>query len=74
MTVINEDAPTPSRAQNRLLRGIYNGRTIPIFADGKPSWATGMPTVTYGRWHPMTATGSTPKRRRRRSRLAARPH
>jgi hypothetical protein len=37
MTVINEDAPTPSRAQNRLLRRIYNGRTIPIFADGKPS-------------------------------------
>jgi len=37
MTVINEDAPTPSRAQYRLLPRIYNGRTIPIFADGKPS-------------------------------------
>lgn len=35
MTVIKEDAPALSRAQNRLLRRIYNGRTIPIFVDGK---------------------------------------
>ena len=35
MTVIKEDAPALSRAQNRLLRRIYNGRTIPIFADGR---------------------------------------
>ena len=36
MTVTNEDDPTLTRAQKRLLRRIYKGRTIPIFADGKP--------------------------------------
>lgn len=36
MTVIKDDAPGLSRAQNRLLRRIYNGRTIPIVADGRP--------------------------------------
>jgi len=36
MTVIKEDAPALARAQNRLLRRIYNGRTIPIIADGRP--------------------------------------
>ena len=34
MTVIKEDAPPLARAQNRLLRRIFNGRTIPVFADG----------------------------------------
>ena len=36
MTVIKEDAPPLARAQNRLLRRIFNGRTIPVFADGRP--------------------------------------
>lgn len=36
MTVANEDDPTLTRAQKRLLRRIYNGRTSPIMADGKP--------------------------------------
>ena len=36
MTVIKEDAPPLSRAQNRLLRRIFNGRTIPVFVDGRP--------------------------------------
>jgi len=36
MTVIKEDAAPLSRAQNRFLRRLFNGRTIPVFADGKP--------------------------------------
>lgn len=36
MTVTNEDEPTLTRTQNRLLRRIYNGRSIPIVADGRP--------------------------------------
>lgn len=36
MTVTNEDASALSRAQKRFLRRIYNGRSIPILADGKP--------------------------------------
>lgn len=36
MTVTNEDDPSLTRAQKRFLRRIYNGRTIPIIADGKP--------------------------------------
>ena len=31
-----EDIPSLSRPQRRLLRRIYNGRTVPIIADGKP--------------------------------------
>jgi len=36
MTVTNEDDPTLTRTQIRLLRRIYNGRTVPIIADGRP--------------------------------------
>lgn len=36
MTVMNEDDPSLTRAQKRLLRRIYNGRVIPIVTDGKP--------------------------------------
>lgn len=36
MTVIKEDAPPLSRTQNRFLRRIFNGRTIPIVTDGRP--------------------------------------
>ncbi|MFM2301383.1 MAG: hypothetical protein RLZZ84_1119 [Pseudomonadota bacterium] len=36
MTVTNEGEPTLTRAQKRFLRRIYNGRSIPIIADGKP--------------------------------------
>lgn len=36
MTVTKEDEPALTRAQNRLLRRMYNGRSIPIVADGKP--------------------------------------
>lgn len=35
MTVTNEDIPSLTRTQNRLLRRIYNGRSVPIVADGK---------------------------------------
>lgn len=35
MTVTQEDAAALTRAQNRLLRRLYNGRTVPIIADGK---------------------------------------
>lgn len=39
MTVTNEDssseAPSLERAQRRLLRRIYNGRSTPIIADGR---------------------------------------
>ncbi len=36
MTVTTEDDAVLTRAQNRLLRRIYNGRTKPIVAAGKP--------------------------------------
>ena len=36
MTVTNEDDAALTRAQTRLLRRIYNGRTEPIIAAGKP--------------------------------------
>lgn len=31
-----EDSPSISRPQRRLLRRIFNGRTVPIIADGRP--------------------------------------
>jgi len=31
-----DDGSSLSRTQRRLLRRIYNGRSIPIVADGKP--------------------------------------
>lgn len=34
---MTEESDQPlSRAQRRLLRRIYNGRTVPIVADGRP--------------------------------------
>lgn len=36
MTVTTEDAPSLGRTQRRLLRRIYNGRSVPIIADGRP--------------------------------------
>lgn len=35
MTVTNEDGAALTRAQNRLLRRIYNGRSVPIVAGGR---------------------------------------
>jgi hypothetical protein len=35
MTVTNEDNPSLTRTQKRLLRRIYNGRSVPIVADGR---------------------------------------
>lgn len=32
----DEDSQSLGRAQRRLLRRIFNGRTVPIIADGKP--------------------------------------
>jgi len=32
----DEDSQSLSRPQRRLLRRVYNGRTAPIIADGKP--------------------------------------
>lgn len=34
MTVTNEDEAGLARAQRRLLRRIYNGRSVPIVANG----------------------------------------
>lgn len=34
--MIESNEEWPSRPQRRLLRRIYNGRTVPIMADGKP--------------------------------------
>lgn len=34
MTVTKEDEAGLTRAQNRLLRRIYNGRSVPITVDG----------------------------------------
>lgn len=36
MTVTKEDDPSLTRTQKRLLRRIYNGRFVPIVADGRP--------------------------------------
>ena len=36
MTVTNEDTAGLTRAQRRLLRRMYNGRSVPLMADGKP--------------------------------------
>lgn len=36
MTVTKEDDAALSRAQNRLLRRIYNGRSVPIVVEGRP--------------------------------------
>lgn len=41
MTVTNEDEPSLERSQRRFLRRIFNGRSIPIIADGRPF-------LTYG--------------------------
>lgn len=35
MTVTNEDSTGLARAQRRLLRRIYNARSVPIIADGR---------------------------------------
>lgn len=35
MTVTKEDDAALTRAQNRFLRRIYNGRSVPIIADGR---------------------------------------
>lgn len=35
MTVTEENDPLLTRAQNRFLRRIYNGRSIPIVVDGR---------------------------------------
>lgn len=32
----NDEDPSLSRPQRRLLKRIYNGRTTPIIADGRP--------------------------------------
>ncbi|WP_336971024.1 hypothetical protein [Sphingobium aromaticiconvertens] len=32
----NDEDPSLSRPQRRLLKRIYNGRTTPIVADGRP--------------------------------------
>lgn len=36
MTVTNERDAALTRTQTRLLRRIYNGRSVPIIADGRP--------------------------------------
>lgn len=36
MTVTKEDDAVLTRAQNRLLRRIYNGRSVPIVVEGRP--------------------------------------
>jgi hypothetical protein len=36
MTITDDDEPLLSRTQRRLLRRIYNGRSVPIMADGRP--------------------------------------
>ena len=36
MTVTQEDEPSLTRMQTRLLRRIYNGRSVAIVVDGKP--------------------------------------
>jgi hypothetical protein len=36
MAMIEEEDSSLSRAQRRSLRRIYNGRSVPIVADGRP--------------------------------------
>lgn len=36
MAITEEDDPSLSRTQRRLLRRIYNGRSVPIVVDGTP--------------------------------------
>ena len=36
MAITEKDDESLSRAQKRLLRRIYNGRSVPIIADEKP--------------------------------------
>lgn len=36
MTVTNEDDAALTRAQNRFLRRIFNGRSVPIIVDDRP--------------------------------------
>ncbi|MBB4857326.1 hypothetical protein HNO88_000633 [Novosphingobium chloroacetimidivorans] len=36
MAISDDDDPSLSRTQRRLLRRIYNGRSVPIVADGRP--------------------------------------
>ena len=36
MTVTEENDPQLTRAQNRFLRRIYNGRAVPIVVDRRP--------------------------------------
>lgn len=36
MTVTKEEGAALTRAQNRFLRRIYNGRSVPIVVDGRP--------------------------------------
>jgi hypothetical protein len=36
MTVTKEDDPSLTRKQKRLLRRIYNGRSVALVADGRP--------------------------------------
>lgn len=36
MAMTEDDDASLSRAQRRLLRRIYNGRAVPIMADGRP--------------------------------------
>lgn len=35
MTVTEENHPPLTRAQNRFLRRMYNGRSVPVVVDGK---------------------------------------
>lgn len=36
MAITDDEDLSLSRTQRRLLRRIYNGRTVPIVADGRP--------------------------------------
>ncbi|MET0194284.1 MAG: hypothetical protein ABW200_13060 [Hyphomicrobiaceae bacterium] len=36
MAITEDDDPSLSRTQRRLLRRIYNGRRVPIVVDGTP--------------------------------------
>lgn len=36
MAIADESDPGLSRMQRRLLRRIYNGRSVPIIVDGRP--------------------------------------
>jgi hypothetical protein len=36
VAITDDDEQSLSRTQRRLLRRIYNGRSVPIMADGRP--------------------------------------